>query len=131
MKERKSGELKYKVFSRINKQKYEQLQSMLGASHCRTMSELIRHILEKEKITVVTRDGTLDTVMEQLSGIRKELQSIGININQVTHRFHIEDQPEGRIFQALEIAKLYQQTEQKVTELFTVISKISERWLPE
>ena len=130
MKERKSGQLKYKVFSRINKKKYEQLQSMLGASRCRTMSELIRHILEKEKITIVTHDGTLDKVMEQLSGIRKELQAIGTNINQVTHRFHVEDQPEGKVFQALEIAKLYQQTEQKVTELFTIISKISEQWLP-
>lgn len=130
MKERKSGHLKYKVFSRINKEKYDQLQSILGTSHCRTMSELIRHILEKEKIIVVTYDGTLGKVMDQLSGIRKELQSIGTNINQITHRFHIEAQPEGKIFQALEIAKLYQQTEEKVTELFAIISKISEQWLP-
>lgn len=131
MKERKSGQLKYKVFSRINKKKYDELQSMLASSRCRTISELLRQILEEGKITIITHDGTLDKVMEQLSGIRKELQSIGININQITHRFHIEDQPEGKIFQALEIAKLFQQTEQKVTELFTIISKISEQWLPE
>lgn len=130
MKERKSGKLNYKVFSRINKEKYEELLAQLNKSSCRTISELIRHILNHDKIRVITYDATLDKVMEQLSGIRKELQAIGVNINQVTHRFHKEQQPAGRLFQAMEIAKLYQQTEEKVAELFTIIAKISEQWLP-
>lgn len=130
MKERKSGNLKCAVICRIDQQKYDELISLLEKSRCRSMSELIRSILHQQKITVVTHDSSLDKVMESLSSIRKELQSIGININQVTHRFHLESQPQGRLFQALEIAKLYQQTEERVTELFSVIAKISEQWLP-
>lgn len=122
--------LDYRVFTRISKEKYEELAAILQQSRCKTISELLRHILEDRKITLETYDVSLDKVMEQLSGIRKEIQSIGININQVTHYFHLAKEPESKIFNALEIVKLYQQTDLKVTELFSVVAKLSELWLP-
>lgn len=131
MKQRKSEDLKFKVFARVNKKKYDQLTALLAKSGCRTMSELIRDILEEREIRVRTYDGSLDAVMTELSQLRTKLHAIGININQVTHRFHLEDQPEGKLFLALEIAKLYQQTDQKVADLFVIIAKLSQRWLPE
>lgn len=130
MKERKSGNLKFKVFARVSKERFDELTALLSKSTCRTMSELIRDILEKRKIRVRTFDNSLATVMAELSLLRTELHAIGININQVTHRFHLEDSAEGKLFQALEIAKLYQQTDQKVTDLFVIISNLSQRWLP-
>jgi hypothetical protein len=122
--------LDYRVFTRISKEKYEELVAILQQSRCKTISELLRHILEDRKITLETYDVSLDKVMEQLSGIRKEIQSIGININQVTHYFHLAKEPESKIFNALEIVKLYQQTDLKVTELFSIVAKLSELWLP-
>lgn len=122
--------LDYRVFTRISKEKYEQLHQMLKQSRCRTISELLRKILENKPIVVKTYDTSLDKVMEQLCGIRKELHAIGININQVTRYFHTEHSPEGKLFQALEVARLYQQTDLKISELFLIIGKLSERWLP-
>lgn len=130
MKERKSGNLKLKVFARVSKERFDELTALLAKSTCRTMSELIRDILEKREIRVRTFDHSLGTVMTELSLLRTELHAIGININQVTHRFHLEDSAEGKLFQALEIAKLYQQTDQKVADLFVIISNLSQRWLP-
>jgi hypothetical protein len=121
--------LEYRVFTRISKEKYEELEKLLQGSRCKTISELLRHILENRKIVVEHYDSSLDKVMEQLSGIRKEIQSIGININQVTHYFHLAKEPESKIFNALEIVKLYQQTDLKVTELFSIVAKLSELWL--
>jgi hypothetical protein len=127
---KENNRLDYRVFTRISKEKYEELTAMLHHSRCKTVSELLRHILENRKIVVEHYDSSLDKVMEQLSGIRKELQAIGVNINQVTQRFHTEKWPEGRLFQALEIAKLYQQADLKVSDLFEVVEKLSELWLP-
>lgn len=127
----KSEKLTHKVFTRIGKTKYEELDELLKSSACRTMSALLRDILMRRNITVQTHDITLDKTMEQLSAIRKELHAIGININQITHRFNIYPDFEHRIFLATEAAAQYKRTEVKVDELLSLIAKLSERWLPE
>ncbi len=132
MKNRKSGEeakLVCRIHTRVTAEKYRELSELLAK--CRSIhshSELLRHILDNRKIVIRTRDASVDGVMEELAKIRKELLSIGININQVAHRFHMEGQPGGRMIQAMEIVKLYQQTELKVSELFSVIAKLSTLW---
>lgn len=133
MKERnrsEKGQLTYRVEARIPAEKYRELTALLEKSRHHTMSELVRDILYNRKIILETYDVSLDKVMERLSAIRSELHAIGININQVTRAFHRAQAPEGKLFNALEIAKLYQQTDLKVTALFSVIAKLSEQWLP-
>lgn len=123
--------LTHRIHTRLTKEKYDELNALLKQSRgLHSLSELLRHILDHKIIVTRSYDASLDRVMEELSAIRKELQAIGVNINQVTRRFHTEDLPEGKLFQALEIAKLYQQADLKVTELFAVIAKLSEKWLP-
>ena len=123
--------LTHRVHTRITKAKYDELNALLQQSRClHSLSELLRHILDHKAIVTRSYDASLDKVMEELSGIRKELQAIGININQVTHRFHIEELPAGKLYQALELVKLYQQTDAKVTALLGIISKLSQQWLP-
>src|SRR5690625_1084951 len=129
-KKRRSERLDYRVFTRISKEKYEELNQMLQHSRCKTISELLRHILENKKIVVEHYDSSLDKVMEQLSGIRKELHAIGININQVTHYFHGAKSAEAKLYNAMEIAKLYQHTDRKINELFSIVTQLSELWLP-
>jgi len=132
--ERNRGEsklLKCRIHTRITKDKYDELNKLLQQSRSiHSLSELLRHILDNRKIIVHSYDASFDKVMAELSAIRTELHAIGVNINQVTHKFHMEDLPEGRLFQALELVKLYQQTDLKVSELFSVIAKLSEKWLP-
>ena len=134
MEERKAKKavLTHRVHTRVTKEKYDELTALLKQSRgLHSHSELLRHILDHQAIITRTYDETMDKVIEELSAIRKELQAIGVNINQVTRRFHAEDLPEGKLFQALEIAKLYQQADAKVTLLFSIISNLSKQWLPE
>lgn len=127
----KKDMLECRIHTRITREKYDELLALLGRSRSiKTLSELLRNILDDKEIVIRHYDSSLDEVMEKLSLIHKELQAIGVNINQVTHRFHIEDQPEGKLFRALEITKLFQQADLKLSEIFSVISKLSERWLP-
>lgn len=134
MKKENSGEdkrLSCRVHTRITKEKYDELTALLGQSRSlHSHSELLRYILDHKKIVTEAHDNSLDMVMRELSGIRKELQAIGVNINQVTRTFHQTDLPDSKLFQAEEIARLYQQTDLKVSELFSIIAKFSETWLP-
>src|SRR5690625_4498916 len=125
-KRKENDRLDYRVFTRISKEKYEELTAMLQHSRCKNISELLRHVLENKKIVLEHYDSSLDKVMEQVSGIRKELQAIGININQVTRYFHGAKSAEATLYNAMEIAKLYQQTDLKITELFSIVTQLSE-----
>ncbi len=129
-KRKENDRLDYRVFTRISQEKYEELDELLQHSRCRTTSELLRHILENKKMVVEYYDSSLDKVMEQLLGIRKELHAIGININQVTRYFHGAKSAEAKLYNAMEIVKLYQQTDRKITELFSIVTQLSELWLP-
>ena len=131
MRGKKGEELPYKVFTHLGKEKYEELLTMLTSSHCRTMSALLRDILTNKKITIRTRDETLDKVMEQLSAIRKELHAVGININQITRQFNIYSDFEHRMFFATGAAEKYEKVGAKVDELLVLIAKLSQKWLPE
>ena len=121
-----------RIHTRLTQERYDELSAMLKQSMgIRSMSELLRHILEYKKIVVQYYDTTVDNVMAELSGIRKELQAIGVNINQVTRVLHQLDLPEDKLFQAKEIIESFRQTEQKINELFMMMSNLSEKWLPE
>lgn len=134
MTKRKGGRVKlsHRIHTRITPQKYEELTRLLEQSQgLHSHSELLRHILDNKEIKVKYYDTSLDKTMEELSAVRKELQAIGININQVVRRFHTEQFPESRFLQAMELVKLFQQSDLKVTYLFNIIARISEQWLPE
>lgn len=123
--------LSHRIHTRVTQRKYDELSAILGQSiGIHSLSELLRNILDNKTIAVKTYDTTMNSVMTELSAIRTELNAIGNNINQVTHRFHLQQSPEGRLYEALEVGRLYQQTDQKITELFTIIANISEKWLP-
>lgn len=123
--------MQHRITFRLGTKDLERLDALLAESSCMSYSELIRKQLFKGRITIHTHDRTLDMVMETLSGIRTELHAIGININQVTRRFHTEKLPESRLVRALEIQELNKYTGLKVEELLEIIHKLSERWLQE
>jgi transcriptional regulator of heat shock response len=131
MKKKENKQLTHRIHTRVTGEKYNELNAILKQSRSiKTLSELLRNMLDEREIVIRHYDNSLDEVMEKLSLIHKELQAIGININQVTHRFHIENQPEGMLFHALEVVKLFQQADLKISAIFSVMGQFSERWLP-
>src|ERR1700744_4122482 len=120
-KREKGKHLPCRIHTRLTQEKFDELTDLLKRSRSlHSKSELVRYILENRKIVTVNYDASLDKVMEELSTIRKELQAIGININQVTRQFHMQDSSEGRLIKALEITQLFQQTDLKITEIFSL-----------
>ncbi|MCG8308518.1 MAG: MobC family plasmid mobilization relaxosome protein [Cytophagales bacterium] len=121
--------LTHPIRTRIRKSVYQRLVKMMDSSDCQSIGELARKILSREKITCYYRDATMDAPMEELIFIRKELNTIGVNINQITHKFHIADNPGQMIDQAIRVEKEYKKVGEKVDHLLAIVFEISKKWL--
>ena len=114
---------------RISDSFYRRLEELRANSNCRTVTELARAILYREEIVWKHRDARLETTALELADIRKELNAIGKNINQITHRFHLADTPSQKLLNAVKVAEQYEKVGQRVDKLLAIAAKISEKWL--
>ena len=129
--EQGKGPLTHRIHTRLSRQKYEELSELLFRSRgVRSLSELLRNIINERPVMIRTYDGSLDAVLEEMAAIRKEILAIGRNISKVTAMLHREQLPAASISAVLELGILQQQTDLKVTRLFVLTAKLSERWLP-
>lgn len=126
---KKNAGLPHRVETRIDEQKFLELQERLKHSNYNTISELLRDIIYDRKIITVTHDKSLDYLMEKLTAIRSEIHAIGVNINQVTKAFNSDPNPHMRIFYAKNIVEMNKVVGRKVEELLTLISNLGQKWL--
>jgi Arc/MetJ-type ribon-helix-helix transcriptional regulator len=124
-----SVKLTRKLTIHLSQSYYEKLERWLSHSNCRTASELVRAILYREQINWYHKDASLESTAIELAAIRKELNAIGKNINQITHSFHATDIPNQKMFHALKVADEYKKVGNKVDELLRMVSEISKTWL--
>lgn len=124
-----SVKITHKVTIHLSQAYYEKLQRWLSHSNCRSVSELSRSILYKEQINWYHKDASLESTALELAGIRKELNAIGKNINQIVHHFHSMDNTNQKMFHALKVVEQYKKVGNKVDELLKMVSEISKTWL--
>jgi hypothetical protein len=117
------------IQAKVSEKVYNRLNQMLQNSDCHYMGELVRRILSREKITCYHKDASMDAPMEELIRIRHELNAIGVNINQITHSFHISDSPGKQVFQSLRVAEEYKKVGDKVDRLLTMVFELGQKWL--
>lgn len=125
------SELRHRLYTRVNDQKYEELRRLLLQNPSKDMSSLIRDILHHRPVKVYTRDLTLDNLMEELARLRTEIRAIGVNINQITRLFNTYPEPQKKHFYAKMAFKEYQAIDSQVTQLLAIISKLAKKWLSE
>ncbi len=98
------------------------LESLLEKStYCQTLSELVRAILFTRRLTLNSRNESLDQVRSELGMLRNELNKIGVNINQITHYFHMKADPGERRFFVTELLPHLELAKRKIEELHDVI----------
>ena len=122
-------ELRYRIYTRVNESKYKELTSILEGNPRNDMSSLLRSIIYNRRIIVFTKDRTLDTTMEELSRLRSEIRSIGVNINQITKYFNTYPEAHRKKLYAAMAFKEYLAIESKADALLQIIEKLAERWL--
>lgn len=117
------------IQTKVTKEVFERLDKIKSGSDCRTVGELARRILSKEKIIFFQRDSSMDAHLEELTTIRKEINAIGININQITHSFHTSDTANQKMFHALKVSEQYKKVGERVDKLLILISQLAKKWL--
>ncbi|MBT2563745.1 mobilization protein [Pedobacter sp. ISL-68] len=121
--------LKHYIRIRVDEQTLKRLNKMQKSSDCKGLSQLARKILMQEPVQIFHRDISMNGPMEELAMIRKEIRSIGININQQTYHFHISPSKAARMFYAERTKELYEKIEIKIERLLEITDKLAGKWL--
>jgi hypothetical protein len=77
------------VTMRLTIEEYNKIEAKFKTTTCRKLSEYMRNVLLEKKITVFTRNKSLDDFMAELIRLRNELNVVGKNFNQVVKRLHL------------------------------------------
>ncbi len=77
------------VTLRLTPAEYELLNGRFKATTCRKLSDYLRKVLLTGKVTVLTRNKSLDDFMTEMIELRNQLSAIGNNFNQAVRRLHL------------------------------------------
>jgi len=114
---------------RLTQAEYNLLQKQFKKSTCRKISDYARRVLLAEPVIAGYHNQSLDAFMTEAIGLRKELNSIGNNLNQAVKKLHTlqqiaEFRPWIQAFR-----NDYERVTTDVAEIKKLIAKISESWL--
>ncbi len=120
--------LKHKVGVRFDEKTFNKLKAQVQQSNASTVGELVRKIVTGEKVTFFVKDISMEEPTTELIRIRKEINAIGRNINQLTEAHHSSSITDERIKHMLEVDKLYREAADKVSEVWRLVSEMSLKW---
>ncbi len=113
---------------RLTPVEYEQLNSRFKATTSRKFSDYLRKVLLTGKVTVLTRNQSLDDFMAEMIELRNQLSAIGNNFNQAVRRLHILDKiPEFREWILIHRSD-HNILLNKVEEIKNSINQFAEKW---
>lgn len=121
--------LTHPVILRVTKTAFERLEKIQQESNCGSVGEVARKILANDQIQLFYKDVSLNAPMEEMALIRKELKSIGVNINQLTRGFNSDKQGKYQSYFIKKSLEKYQAVDEKVERLLILIGQLAEKWL--
>lgn len=127
--ERENSNRTRKITLRLTVEEYIKIEQKWKASTCCKLSDYLRKHLFGKSITTIYRNQSLDDFIEETIVLRKELNAIGINLNQTVKKLHTLQQiPEFKVWIiSFEIDKKIINDKIDLIERHT--SKITEKWL--
>ncbi|MTD72563.1 plasmid mobilization relaxosome protein MobC [Flavobacterium sp. LC2016-13] len=129
MMERENSNRTRKITLRLTTEEYAKIEQKYKASTCRKLSDYLRKNLFDKNITTTYRNQSLDYFTEETILLRKELNAIGSNLNQVVKKLHTLQQiPEFRVWIiSFEIDRKI--INDKIEGIKSHTSKITDKWL--
>jgi hypothetical protein len=73
---------------RLNQEEFERIEKLYKATTCREMSGYCRTILQKKPVVFNFRDQSKEEILNVLIQLKRELNYIGHNYNQVVAKLH-------------------------------------------
>jgi hypothetical protein len=129
MKKQENEVRKIFIKIRMNAEELKQVKKKQQQTTERSLSEYIRNVSMQKPVTVKYRNQSADDFLKQMLELKKELNGIGNNFNQVVHKLHILDKiPEFRVW-VNHYDGLHQLLVSKIEEIKLKVSQLYEQWL--
>lgn len=114
---------------RINESEQEMLKKLQQQSTEKSLSNYVRKVVLQKPVTIKYRNQSADEFLTEMLQLRKELNAIGNNFNQVVHKLHILDHiPEFRQW-VKTYESLNRSVVQKVEDIRQCVIQLHEKWL--
>lgn len=120
-----SEKLIHKITIRVSTPFKEKMEGWLAHSNSSTLAELARMIVCKEEIIWYHKDEATEMMAIEMAAIRKELNAIGHNINQVTRYFNSTAIPSQKIFEALRLLDEYSKVTKVIERITETLNKLN------
>ena len=76
---------------RMSDEEEKKLYQLYEKASCNSISEYTRNVLLKQPVYILYRNQSADDFLLEMIELKKELNAIGNNFNQVVHKLHILD----------------------------------------
>ena len=117
------------VVVRMNNTEFEQVEKLRKKSTERNLSSYVREVVMQKPVLINYRNQSADDFLKDMLALKKELNGIGNNFNQVVHKLHILDKiPEFRAW-VNHYDGLHQSLVNKVEEIKLRMNQLYEEWL--
>ena len=131
MKKNKADTRRKMVVVRLNEKEYEKLTNFRRSSNEKTVSNYLRKVALNQPVTIFYRNASADDFLEEMIGLKRELNAIGNNYNQAVHKLHTLDRiPEFRNW-LVSYETVHHQFLAKTDQIITRGNQIYQLWLQE
>lgn len=114
---------------RLRPEEHQKLMRKFQATTCRKLSEFVRNCLFEKPITVLQRNASLDTGLQELTTLREELRAIGQNLNQIAHKVNANPALSGNTGWQAAFTVQKQSLHLKMEKLSGSINALAGLWL--
>lgn len=119
------------VVVRLNEKEYEKMTNFRRSSTEKTLSNYLRKLALHQPVKIFYRNASADDFLEELIGLKRELNAIGNNFNQAVHKLHTLDRiPEFRNW-LVTYETVHHQFIAKTDQILTRSNQIYQLWLQE
>lgn len=118
----------FRVTVRFTKDEITRLQKSVSSTVSREMADYVRHVVMGRKVQVIYRDRSMDEFIKELVALRKELNALGNNFNQVTKKVNATAGKKDFFFLVEHAATLQQTLLEKVETIKGTIEKFAIQW---
>lgn len=116
---------------RVKPREYEKIHGHFSKSTYRKLSEYARNVLLQKPVIIRTRNDSADQFLQEMLLLKKELNSIGNNYNQVVKKLHtLNHDCEVRHWLS-EHERIHHAILQQQEIIFSKVDKIYRQWLSE
>lgn len=116
---------------RVKPAEYEKIHGLFSKTTHRKLSEYARNVLLQKPVTIKVRNESADQFLNEMIGLKKELNAIGNNYNQAVKKLHTLNHI-GEVKGWMNLHEPLQQNFLQLTEIiFQKLNEIHRQWSSE